>query len=70
MYFILFNLNYFIMCTVLYFKKGNITNIPNIIIFSLCAILFLFMYIKFVIDPDSFGYLRYSFRYTAKSMLY
>lgn len=64
MYFTMFNLSYFACCCVLYVKRGSFSSVPNLVVFVVCLALFVYMYFKFVVDPDPFGYLRYSFRYT------
>lgn len=70
MYFTMFNLSYLVCCSVLYVKKGNLNVMPSLIMFITCISFSLLVFLKFIVDPDPFGYLRYSFRYTAKSCFY
>lgn len=60
----------FVTCTCLFFQCGTLSNIPSLAFFCAAASIFIFAIAKFILDPDSFGYFRYSFRYTEKSPIY
>ncbi len=56
------NLLYFTLCSAMFFKHGQLSNIPSLVIFGVQTILLCFTFVKFGFDPYPFGYFRFSFR--------
>lgn len=71
MYFGLFNLINFTMCSALYFSlnMGRIQMI-NCIMFGIGCGVYVFNLLLFRFDPDPFDYFRYAFKRDRKSMAY
>ena len=61
MYFCLFNLTYFVTCSVLFLKMGEKTNSPSLVILSIKSLLFIYCVIKFICNPYNFKYFWNSF---------
>lgn len=70
MQFTMLNFINFVTCTCLFFQYGSLSNTPNLAFFCVSGSIFIFTIAKFILDPDPFGYFRYSFRYTEKSPIY
>lgn len=68
LYFIMLNLLNFINCTVLYLSTNSV-NFLNIIFVLIGFVVLLLIVVKFIVDPDPFGFFRYSFRILKVSYL-
>ena len=62
MWFCMFNLTYFVTCTVLFFKQGTITHISSLALLATQAAIFVYMILKFVCNPYNFKYFWNSFK--------
>lgn len=56
------NLTYFMACSSIFFKYGNIKHIPSLVLFIVGTFCLLLLFLKFYTDPDPFGQFRYSFK--------
>lgn len=62
MYFCMFNLTYFVSCSVIFMKFGTKSDPISIVILSLKSIIFVYMVIKFTFYPYNFKYFFNSFQ--------
>ena len=56
------NLIYFLDCSIIYFKYGDLNDVGSIICFIVALLFTLGAYIKFWHNPDPFGRFRYEFK--------
>ena len=61
MWICIFNLTYFVACSIIFFKLGTITNTISLAIFSTKAIFFIYMIVKFICQLYNFKYFWNSF---------
>lgn len=67
LYFSLFNLLSLLSASVSFFVALRNNTVADYCFFAVSWLLTLAVLLKFLVDPDPFGFFRYSFRYTAKS---
>lgn len=62
MWICMFNLTYFVACSVIFFKYGNTTDTLSLVLFSLKGGIFIYMVFKFLYTPYNFKYFWNSFK--------